>query len=122
MKLALESGEGSYLIRSYEAGCITINETPYYTNIILSLDTLEHSWPVTDSASLRPGDLEPALALNPEIVLLGTGPEQIFPPREVMRSLVARGVGIEVMDTGSAARTFNVLMAEGRRLAAGLIV
>jgi uncharacterized protein len=122
MKLVREMGDGSYRIRSFEPGQVTVNETVYATGLVLSLTELRHPWPVTDVSTLTISDLQPALDLDPEIILLGTGHSQCFPPREVMRDVVHRQVGLEVMDTASACRTFNVLMAEGRRIVAALVV
>jgi uncharacterized protein len=66
-------------------------------------------------------DLDPVLAQTPELVVLGTGAVQVFPPAEVMAACLTRGIGIEVMDNAAAARTFNVLAGEGRRVVAGFV-
>lgn len=122
MKLVRETGDGIYRIRSFEPGQVTVNETVYESGLVLSLTELYHPWPVTDVTQLAASDIEPILELDPEIILLGTGDAQRFPPREVMRDVVGRQIGLEVMDTASACRTFNVLMAEGRRIVAALVV
>jgi uncharacterized protein len=57
---------------------------------------------------------------NPELIILGTGPTNVFPPRELVFALARRGIGLECMDTAAAARTFNVLSGEGRSVAAVL--
>ena len=62
------------------------------------------------------------LALQPALVLLGTGERQRFPPAAAMAALLTRGIGIEVMDNAAAARTFNVLATEGRRVVAGFLL
>jgi uncharacterized protein len=67
-------------------------------------------------------DLDPLLALAPELVVLGTGAVQVFPPAEVMAACLTRGIGIEIMDNAAAARTFNVLAGEGRRVVAGFVI
>ena len=61
-------------------------------------------------------------ALMPEIVLLGTGDRQRFPRPKLTRALLARGVGVEVMDTSAACRTYNIIMMEDRRVAAALLM
>ncbi len=122
MKLTRETGDGVYRIRSFNPGELTVNETVYHSGVVLSLTQLHHPWSVEDVSTLATSDLQPALDLDPEIILLGTGPTQCFPPREVMRDIVHHQVGLEVMDTASACRTFNVLMAEGRRIVAALVV
>ena len=67
-------------------------------------------------------DLELLLRNEPELVILGTGERNVFPPRELTFAFARRRVGLEVMNTGAAARTFNVLAGEGRRVAAVLYV
>ena len=77
-------------------------------------------WSKVDIESLTPEDLEPLFSAGPEVVVLGTGPAHVLPPRELMFAFARRGVGLEVMDTRAAARTFNVLVGEGRQVAAVL--
>jgi uncharacterized protein len=62
------------------------------------------------------------LTLEPEIVLLGTGRRQQFPHPRLTQALLEQGVGVEVMDTAAACRTYNVIMLEGRRVAAALLL
>ena len=73
---------------------------------------------VEGSVTLDGADL---LALEPEVVLLGTGATQVFPPAAAMAACLGRGVGLEVMNNAAAARTFNVLASEGRRVVAGFL-
>ena len=63
-----------------------------------------------------------ALALKPEIALLGTGAKQRFPHPRLYRALIDAGIGVEVMDSAAAARTYNIIAAEGRRVVAGLVL
>ena len=60
-------------------------------------------------------------SLEVEIVLIGTGRTQSFPAAEVYRACTGRGVGLEVMSTPAACRTYNILLGEGRRIAACLL-
>lgn len=122
MQLIRETGDGVYRIRAFEPGQLTINDTVYDEGVIVSLDRLITPWRPADPGSLNGDDIAPALELEPEIILLGTGERQQFPGRDLMRPLIERGIGIEVMDTASACRTFNVLMAESRRIVAALMV
>lgn len=122
MQLIRETGDGVYRIRAFEPGQLTINDTVYDEGVIVSLDRLITPWRPADPSSLSADDIAPALDLEPEIILLGTGERQQFPGRDLMRPLIERGIGIEVMDTASACRTFNVLMAESRRIVAALMV
>lgn len=122
MELTRERCEGAYRVRRYDAGQLVINERTFETSLILTPETLVADWGPSHIDELVPEHVETVLALEPEVVLLGTGTSQRFPSRELLRLALDRGVGIEVMDTGGACRTFNILMAEGRRVAAALIV
>jgi uncharacterized protein len=81
-------------------------------------------WPVTALAELTVESLEPVLAAGRaevEFLLLGVGARNAQPPREIRQALLAAGMGLEFMDTPAAARLYNVLTSEGRRVAAALI-
>ena len=73
-------------------------------------------------ADLQAADLEPVLALRPELLLIGSGVRQEFPDQALFRALYESRIGFEIMDTAAACRTYNVLVAEGRDVAAALIV
>lgn len=91
---------------------------------LLILDDKAQPWSATALEVLTPDDLAPIFAAEAgtvEFVLLGTGPVQALPPRSVRDALQRAGIGLEFMDTATAARMYNVLAAEGRRLAAALI-
>lgn len=108
-------------IRSYAAGRIEINRTVYTGPVIVTPhDVIEH-WAPPPLAALSIADLALALQHGPELVLLGTGTAQRFPPARLGSDVMRGGVGLEVMDTGAACRTFNVLVAEGRRVVAALL-
>lgn len=82
------------------------------------------TWAVRDLAALTMADLAPVLeagASEVEFVLLGAGARNALPPRAVRDGLKAAGIGLEFMDTPAAARLYNVLTADGRRIAAALI-
>ncbi len=82
---------------------------------------LDHWRPATVE-HIEPDDFTPVLSLEPEIVILGTGPAQVFPEPAVYAPAINRGVGLEIMDTGAACRTYNILVSEGRRVVAALIM
>jgi uncharacterized protein len=108
----------SLVIRSVSDDAIRINEQRYTESVVLTAENLLGSWPGTPVAELSPADFEMVFAAGPEVVLLGTGSTHVFPPREVAFAFARKGVGLEVMDTAAAARTFNVLANEGRRVVA----
>jgi uncharacterized protein len=108
------------VIRRVSGNSIIINDEEHSTSIALTPDELLGEWPAAPVTELGEDHFETVLAGKPEIVLLGTGPTNIFPPRELTFAFARRGIGLEVMDTAAAARTFNVLANEGRRVAAVL--
>ena len=111
---------GTLTVQSVSTSTITVNGTPYSQSIAITPDTVFDNWQAKPVANLAASDFETLLALSPEIILLGTGHQNIFPPRELMFAFARRGVGLECMDTAAAARTFNVLASEGRQIAAVL--
>ena len=114
---------GSYLfVRRVGADRITLGDRELTRSFILARDRVIEDWPVTDVAALDPAALEPALALQPDVVLLGTGERQHFPPAAVMAALLGRGIGCEVMDNAAAARTYAVLAGEDRAVVAAFIL
>ena len=79
-------------------------------------------WSAPEPAALTLDDLAPALALQPEILLLGTGNRLVFPDGQIHARILALGIGFEVMDSGAACRTYNILMSEQRRVVAALLM
>ena len=122
MKIHLESGLGQNLIRAYAPGRITINEEVYTTSLIVTPGQVVTAWPPVSFADLLAGHFEMIVPLRPEVVILGTGTRLQFPAPSLTRSLVEAGIGLEVMDTGAACRTYNFLMSDGRRVAAALLM
>ncbi|HEY6927150.1 MAG TPA: Mth938-like domain-containing protein [Steroidobacteraceae bacterium] len=122
MKFTLEGGSRANLIRGYSLQEIRIGDQHLRASCIVSADSLITDWEPASFAELQPQHLERILALQPDVVLLGSGPTQRFPPASIRAALTARGVGLEVMDLGAACRTFNILVQEERRVAAGLFL
>jgi uncharacterized protein len=122
MQLSHERPDYAYSLRSADGRSAKVNDQVLHESFILTPSILQAGWPVTQADSLDAAALQPLLALDPEIVLLGTGARQVFPPAEAMAACLTRGVGIEVMTNAAAARTFHVLAGEGRRVVAGFIL
>jgi uncharacterized protein len=121
MELSLEN-PGDYLfIRAVEAGAITVIDRRIETSFALARDRVE-AWPVTDAAAMTVADMQPLIDMQPDVVLLGTGPRQVFPSAQVMAAVMRHGIGIEVMDNAAAARTHAVLAGEGRNVVAAFIL
>lgn len=121
MQLNLERPDYQYFLRGADGAGALVNTRRLTASFIVAPDALIEDWPPRDARALTMADLEPLLALAPELVLLGTGPQQVFPPAAVLAACLQRGVGIEIMDNAAAARTYSVLAGEGRRVAAGFL-
>lgn len=121
VQLTRDKDDQALLIRACGAGVITVNDTVVRSHLLLAPDQLESHWPVTDVSSLTAADLEPAIAMQPEVIILGSGDQLEFPAQEVSASLLAQRIGFEVMDTRAACRTYNVLVMDGRAVVAALI-
>jgi uncharacterized protein len=122
MKLHSSVTAGLLSITAYDAGHIAVNGRRLTKSFILTPQRLIEDWPPASFDSLTESDLRTVADLNCPIVLLGTGPRQHFPVPALLRPLIERRIGIEVMDSFAACRTYNVLMAEGRDVAAALII
>jgi uncharacterized protein len=103
-------------------GWVRIGQVEYKGNVVLLPDAVVPDWAPNGFDALGEADFASLLAYRPEIVLLGTGATQRFAHPRLLQSLAAARVGVEVMDTRAACRTFNILVAEDRRVAAALIV
>lgn len=109
-------------IRRVERGSLCIGNETVTGNVALTSEKIIRDWPDTRIEALTTDNLATVLAEKPEMIVLGTGWQQQFPPRELMFALARRGIGLETMDTPAACRTFNILVAEGRRPAAVLLL
>ena len=121
MQLNLENSAG-IVIRSYSAGELWLGENRLSGPLIVTTSAVHSDWNPGDIETLSIADFEPVLRHDPEVILFGTGPTQLFPPLALISGIMQRGVGFEVMDTGAACRTFNVLNSEGRRVVAALLL
>lgn len=122
MKLHLSHAPGVNLITGYGEGYVQVNERRHETSLIVLPDRVLPDWEVREFAALTALHLGALSALEPEIVLLGTGRRHRFPAPALLADLIMADIGLEVMDTRAACRTYNILVAEGRRVAAALIL
>ena len=121
MKLQLDLNDANtYQIQRFDLNSVTINDKVYSHNLIIMPNYL-NEWLVESFESLEARDFEQIRALNPEVVLLGTGQKIRFPSSELLIALINAGIGVEVMDTAAAIRTYLVLATEGRKVAAALL-
>ncbi|WP_132999305.1 Mth938-like domain-containing protein [Luteimonas arsenica] len=122
MDLVHERPDYDYVLRAADGRSARVNDRELRSSFIIAPDRLVEDWPVPAIAGLAPEQLEPLLALEPEVIVIGTGESQGFPPPRTMAACLSRGIGLEAMTNAAAARTFNVLASEGRRVVAGFIL
>jgi uncharacterized protein len=121
MRFTEDLSSGINVIRAYGGGELRVNENTYRGAVILSASTVIAEPNIHNLEDLVAIEASRILALEPELVLLGTGARQIFPASSFGAQFLRAGIGFEVMDTGAACRTFNVLVGEHRRVAALLL-
>ena len=127
MKLHLTHGEGQNLITGYTDDTIAINYRQYSNNLIVLPDTLITDWVSASNSTLTldnlaENDFERIITLKPEVVLLGTGKMHRFLHPKTSALLIKQGISLECMSTSAACRTYNILMSEGRKVAAALLL
>jgi uncharacterized protein len=121
MQLNLERPDYTWFLRGADGRHALVNEREITRSFAIAPESLIEDWPLVDVAQMQPDDLAPLFALKPELIVLGTGPQQKFPPASVLHACLSQGIGIEVMDNAAAARTYSVLAGEGRRVVAGFV-
>lgn len=121
MQLTRDIDDRILLVRSCRPGCIVVGDAEITSHLLLSPDKLISDWPVPGISSLGAAHLEPLIALSPDLVLLGTGERLVFPDPAVHALLLQKGIGLEIMDTRAACRTYNIVAMEGRSVVAALL-
>ena len=122
MKIGEERPEGRNAFTGYGEGYVEVNRARLRASVLVSPERVVTDWPADSIESLTADHLAAIVELHPEIVLLGTGAAFRFPEPALLAPLYKAGIGVEVMDTPAACRTFNILMGEGRNVVAALVV
>jgi uncharacterized protein len=122
MKLRLEGPTNQNMFSGYGAGYVSVNGARHERSVVVLPDRLIPDWAPASVEALAPAHLAPLAELDIEVLLLGTGQTLRFPKAEVTRPIIEAGIGLEVMDVQAAARTYNIILAEGRRVAAALLI
>lgn len=122
MQLVLEQPDHAYVLRAADGSWALVNDRRLTSSFILAPDALIEDWPAAAVGLLTPDLLQPLLALRPELIVLGSGDRQAFAPAVTQAACLQAGIGFEVMNNAAAARTFNVLAGEGRRVVAGFVL
>jgi len=117
LKFTLESSS-ALSVRSVANGQFLIGDQVWSDPIALTPGGVLQDWAAPSLAALSVESLSSLLELDPELLIVGTGSQQVLPDRDLMFGMARSGVGLELMDTPAAARTFNVLLGEGRSVAA----
>lgn len=122
MKISLESAQGRNLFTGYGEGYVDVNGARHRANVLVAADSVTPGWSTGPLEALTPEHIDRLAAARPEILLLGTGAAFRFPDPAVLAPLHRARIGVEVMDTKAACRTYNILLSEGRNVVAALIV
>jgi uncharacterized protein len=122
MQLSHDLPEGYLFFRACSAHAVTVVDRELTRSFLLAPDRLVEDWPVVNADQFDLAAVEAVAALDPEVVLLGTGKRQVFPSREAQAALLRRRIGVEVMDNAAACRTYNLLAGEGRRVIAAIML
>lgn len=122
MQLVHERPDFEFFMRGADGRHALVNDRTLHDSFFVAPDRLVEGWQVTDITALEPDDLDPLFALQPELIVLGCGATQAFPPPRTLAACLSRGIGLETMVNDAAARTYNVLAGEGRRVVAGFVI
>jgi uncharacterized protein len=110
-----------HLFTGYGPGYVMIGALRLERSSLVTARAVE-DWPVASVGTLETAQVEQILGAKAEIVLLGSGARFAFPDPAVLAPLYAARIGVEVMDTPAACRTFNILAGEGRNVVAALVI
>lgn len=122
MKFEQDNAAGRNTFTGYGEGYVEVNRQRHGASLVVSADRVITDWPAKSIEGLTADHFAAVAALEPEIVLLGTGAQFSFPAPALLAPLRQAGIGVEVMDTPAACRTYNILLGEGRNVVAALVV
>ena len=122
MKFTQQGPAGANLIRRYGADFVVVNDEEIRRSCLVGPATLTRDWSPRVVDDLTVGLLAPLFELAPEVVVLSTGVSQTFPPAALRAEFSRRRIGLEVMEVGAACRTYNVLVAEERKVLAAILL
>ena len=120
MNFSQDTEESTTIIHSYQEDYLVINQTKYDCHCLLHHSGLIKPWDVNEVSQLLISDFDAILNCQPDVVILGTGKQLKFPENTLRHAFAKFNVGLEVMDTGAACRTYNILLSEGRNVAAAI--
>ena len=121
MKFTLDNPQGEFVFSNYGDGFLTVNDQSHSNSLVIFPDLLE-TWEVPGFDQLTADHFDIFIDRKPDVVILGTGASQQFPPVELRRELVRRKIQLDIMDTPAACRTYNLLVSEDRDVGAAILV
>ncbi len=122
VKFHLADTSGLNVFTGYGEGYVTVNRVRCESSVVVLPERLINPWDASGFDALAPAHFEFLAGLGVQIVLLGTGPRLRFPAPALQRIVLTTGTGLEVMDASAACRTYNILAAEGRSVAAAILL
>lgn len=122
MEFQQDTPLGDYIIEAYQDDHVTINQTDYYNSLLITPNQLIPNWEPTSVDTIKDHHWEPVIATQPNILILGTGDQSSIVHPEKLQRLYQARIGVEVMPTGAACRTYMALLAEGRDAMAAIII
>lgn len=122
MALHLQTNTTQKLFSGHGPGYVAINGQRFTHAVVVTADVLHTDWPATNFASLTAAHFDYFLDLQPEVLLFGTGAQQHFAHPQLLQNLIRAGITIEFMDTPAACRTYNILVAEDRKVVAAVLL
>lgn len=122
MKFMQDDTSESNAIQGYDKGQVTINGISYHHSLVVTPTKVMTEWGPQAFSDLTKENFALLIDLQPELILLGTGEIHKFPHPSLTNMLMQRRIGLEAMDTAAACRTYNILLAEGRRVVAALFM
>ena len=122
LALHLDTNSNRNLFTEYGEGYVAVNGKQYRQAVVVMAGEVRTDWAAANFASLKQAHFDYFLALKPEVLLLGTGAKQQFAHPSLYRELIQAGISIEFMDTPAACRTYNILVAEDRKVVAAVLI
>lgn len=122
MKFQPDVLAGTNVITRHDAGTLWVGSQRFQHSLLVPWQGTVLPWAPAQAADLQAAHFEAILALQPELVIFGSGPRLKFVSPALLRALIDRRIGVETMDTAAACRTYNVLVSEGRSAVAALLL
>lgn len=122
MKFQPDQLDGVNNITHYDVDTLRVQGQLYTASVLVPWSGETKAWNATSIEELTPAHFEAVLAMDPEVVIFGSGPKLKFVSPALYRSLIERRIGVETMDSGAACRTYTVLANEGRRVVAAIVL